>query len=185
MPPAVRGRRSSRLRPCRFARRPGHDGPPSSRPASPRRRSSSVAWRPGCRDGCGQGADRSHRPASSWPGVLSPIRGMALGALRSFAFRAKRQQGGLTGCRKSPIQPTTCALPEAALLSCLPWLGPQRPTWFNPKLAICLSSVRWSAGPIIASPSRSPSARTGRRNSGRAPKDRRRDGRPGNDPAAL
>ncbi len=93
MPPAVRGRRSSRLRPCRFARRPGHDGPPSSRPASPRRRSSSVAWRPGCRDGCGQGADRSHRPASSWPGVLSPIRGMALGALRSFAFRAKAPAG--------------------------------------------------------------------------------------------
>ena len=71
------------------------------------------------------------------------------------------------------------------LLSCLPWSGPLRPTSLNPKPAICPSSVRWSVRPIIASPSHSPSGRTGLRNSGRAPKDRRRDGRPGNDPAAL
>ena len=43
----------------RASSRPGFvlGGPPSLRPASPRRRSSSVAWRPGCRDGCGRGAD--------------------------------------------------------------------------------------------------------------------------------
>ena len=96
-------------------------------PHRPRQRSFSVAWLPGCRDGYGRGADRSHRPASSWPGALLPVRRMALGTLKSSRFWRKRQQIGLAGCRKSLIQPTTCARPEAALLSCLPWSGRKRP----------------------------------------------------------
>ena len=75
-----------------------------------------------------------------------------------------------------------CVMPD---YTGIPWSGPLLPTSANPKPAICPSSVRWSARPIIATPSHSPSGRTGLWNSGRAPKDRRRDGRPGNDPAAL
>ena len=36
-------------------------------------------------------------------------------------------RSGMARCRKSPIQPTPCAWPEAALLSCRPWSARKRP----------------------------------------------------------
>jgi hypothetical protein len=61
---------------------------------------------------------------------------MALGALKSLMCLEKRQQAGSSGCRKSPIQPTICAQPEATLLSCRPRVGRKRPVF-----ARCLGSA--------------------------------------------
>ena len=59
--PAGLARTSSALRSRRSGRTCCRDGRPSSRPASPRRRRSSDAWRPGCRGGCGRAGHGGRR----------------------------------------------------------------------------------------------------------------------------
>src|SRR4051794_27234727 len=92
-------------------------GWPSGRRASPRRQSSSDAWHLGCRDGCGLAELEVHRREWSSRQLLS-TRGMALGILELLINSKPAPAGVSIRVLKTLIQPTTCARPRSALLSC-------------------------------------------------------------------
>ena len=177
--PPVLGERRRTKTAAAMAYDPGHyDDAPAGR-------SSSVAWRPGCRDGCGQArievivlhrhGRECFRRFEGWRSGFEIVRVSGESASRSDWLNVLKLQSN---------QPHAPCRRRRFYLAFRGW-GPLWPAAVNPEPAICPSSVRWSVGPIIANPSRSPSGRIGPGNWGQAPKDRRHDGRPGNDPAAL
>ena len=56
----------------------------------------------------------------SWQPALSETGATALGALNSLGFVVQAPAGPLVQCLNNPTQPTTCARPRSALLSCRP-----------------------------------------------------------------
>jgi len=105
---------------------------------------------------------------------------MAVGPLKVLRKAAEPPAGDL---RRMPItlKPTNHLRRRDGRAFILPSVvGTLRPAALNSEPAICPSSVRRSARPIVAIRLRSPSAQRGCRNTARAPKDRRRGGRPGN-----